>query len=144
MCMFCQWLKNALKEKGIGQAELARRLTNELGRNFDRSMVNKMVNGRRPVAGDELLAIEKITGLAAPKLATQPQTQALETVVAGMIGAFQALRPAMTRDAAEELAKEVLEALEGPLTGADPQDFESARRVVAATVTHRFLKSRGI
>jgi uncharacterized membrane protein YeaQ/YmgE (transglycosylase-associated protein family) len=144
--MLCEWLRTVLKtvRPKVSQAELARRLQKELGRSFDRSMVNKMVLCKRPISGDELLAIEKIMGVEAPKLLKQSQSQVLENVTTGMIGAFLALRPGMSLEAAEMLAKEVLEALEGPLTGADPRHFESARRALAAAVTHKFLKSRGI
>lgn len=65
--MLSQWLQEALNATGISQAELARELTNSLGRSIDRAAVNKMVKNIRAIQGDELLAIERITGLEAPK-----------------------------------------------------------------------------
>lgn len=49
----------------VGQAQLARLLSIELGRSIDRAAVNKMVTGKRSISGDELLVIEKITGYKA-------------------------------------------------------------------------------
>ena len=52
-----QWVAKALADSGAGQAEIARRLTEMLGRSIDRAAVNKMVRGGRAVAADEMLAI---------------------------------------------------------------------------------------
>lgn len=49
-----------------GQAELARRVSKEMRRPIDRSIINKMIRGRREVPADEMLAIEAASGLAAP------------------------------------------------------------------------------
>lgn len=60
------WLRNALTASGLNQTELATRLTSRLGRQIDRSAVNKMVTGKRAIAADEMLAISEITGIPAP------------------------------------------------------------------------------
>lgn len=70
--MLVKWLEQALRESGLSQSELAARLTQRLGRAIDRSAVNKMVNGRRKVSGDEMLAIGNITGVPAPEIRVQP------------------------------------------------------------------------
>lgn len=72
--MLNEWLKSALKQAKLSQAELSRRLTEELGRSIDRAAVNKMTIDQRKIAADELIAIEKITGVAAPTQANSPRT----------------------------------------------------------------------
>lgn len=64
--MLSQWIKTALKASGVSQAEASRQLTQRLGRSIDRAAVNKMTKGKREIAGDELLALGKITGIAPP------------------------------------------------------------------------------
>lgn len=64
--MLSEWLRDALDRSGVKQAELARQLTEKLGRSIDRAAVNKMAAGSRAIAGDELIEIERITGLEAP------------------------------------------------------------------------------
>lgn len=68
-----KWAREALKQKGISQADLAREMTRKLGRSIDRAAVNKLLlarpkanQKRRQLAADELLAIEEITGYPAP------------------------------------------------------------------------------
>lgn len=65
--MLSEWLRVALEEKSLSQSELARLLTERLGRSIDRAAVNKMVAGKRAIAGDELIAIEAIVGTSTPK-----------------------------------------------------------------------------
>lgn len=64
--MLSEWVKDAIKHSGLSQAELARRLTEQLKRAIDRAAVNKMTKGTRAVAGDEMIAIEEITGYPVP------------------------------------------------------------------------------
>jgi SOS-response transcriptional repressor LexA len=59
--MLSDWLQNVMEQTGIKQAELARLLSDELGRSIDRAAVNKMLKGTRAISGDELLAIERLT-----------------------------------------------------------------------------------
>lgn len=56
-----------MEQRSLKQAELSRLLSEELGRSIDRAAVNKMLKGGRSISGDELLAIEQITGLPAPR-----------------------------------------------------------------------------
>ena len=79
--MLNQWLSQALAEKKLSQAALARKLTERLGRSIDRAAVNKMVAGKREIAGDEMLAIADITGASIP--ASAPAT----VPVVGRVGA---------------------------------------------------------
>lgn len=64
--MLSEWLKNALSDKGFGQAELSRKLTSRLGRSIDRAAVNKMALGKRAIAADEMLAIAELLGVEPP------------------------------------------------------------------------------
>jgi SOS-response transcriptional repressor LexA len=64
--MLATWVRGALQHAGMSGAELARRLTERLGRSIDRAAVNKMILDKRRVSGDEMLAIEEITGFPAP------------------------------------------------------------------------------
>lgn len=65
--MLSEWLQLSLKGARISQTELARRLTLALGRSIDRAAVNKMTKNKRKIAADELLAIEGIIGMQAPR-----------------------------------------------------------------------------
>lgn len=60
------WIQEALQQSGLSQSELARRLTEKLGRSIDRAAVNKMAKGTRNISGEEMLAIEALTGHPAP------------------------------------------------------------------------------
>jgi transcriptional regulator with XRE-family HTH domain len=66
-----EWLKIRLDESGLSQAELARRLSERLGRVIDRSIVNKMTLNKRDIAADELFALVAIFGVPNP-LETKP------------------------------------------------------------------------
>ncbi len=65
--MLSEWLRVALEQSEVSQSELSRLLTERLGRSIDRAAVNKMLTNKRGITGDELLAIEAITGTTAPK-----------------------------------------------------------------------------
>lgn len=81
--MLSEWLQRALEESQITQAALARELTRKVGRSVDRAAVNKMLTNERKIAGDELLAIEEITGYDAP--------DEIEVPFVGKVGAGQAV-----------------------------------------------------
>ncbi len=87
-----KWLILALKHAGdLPQAELARRLTERLGRSIDRAAVNKMTKpGGRGIAADELLAIAEITGYPAP---TPRRTRAATSHALGYVGAGSEIVP---------------------------------------------------
>lgn len=127
----------------MSQAELARRLTQELSTNYERAAVYKMTAGRRRITANELVAIEKITGYPAPTLAKQPQEDALLSVFTAMIGAFQAFRNVSLEDA-EQIALLVRQAAEEMPIDVDPEATKTARRVLAASLVQRFLKTKGI
>jgi hypothetical protein len=64
--MLSDWLKKSLKKRKISQADLGRMLTQRLGRSIDHAAANKMANGLRAIAADELIEIENILGESAP------------------------------------------------------------------------------
>lgn len=65
-----QWVEAALlHSNNMSQTELARLLKQRLRAEYDRSIVNKMVLGKRKVSSEEMLAIEEITGHPAPAAA---------------------------------------------------------------------------
>lgn len=58
-----EWLIKAIAFANVSQSELARRLSDRLGRSIDRAAVQKMTKpGGRRIKADELLAIADITG----------------------------------------------------------------------------------
>lgn len=68
-----KWVREALGNASMSQADLARELTRRLRRSIDRAAVNKMMILRpkrgqktRGIKADEMLAIEEITGFPAP------------------------------------------------------------------------------
>lgn len=82
--MIAKWLKNALYQSGLSQAELARQMTAR-GFPVDRAAVNKMLLERatskikpRKVSGPELIAISDITGCPLPA-GVMPGSKLLET-----------------------------------------------------------------
>ena len=81
--MLSDWLREALELSGVKQAALSRGLTQKLGRSIDRAAVNKMTKGERTIFADELIEIERITGLSAPKEIMVP--------LKGNVGAGQAV-----------------------------------------------------
>lgn len=101
--MLSEWLREALDESGVKQAALARELSKRLGRSIDRAAVNKMVAGGRAIQGDELLEIERITRLSAPKVIAVP--------LLGKVGAGQAVET--FDDASDETAPAPAEAKPG-------------------------------
>jgi transcriptional regulator with XRE-family HTH domain len=60
------WIEKALAAAGMKQAELARRLSIELGRNIDRQMISKMISGIRRVSADEWHGISRVTRYPLP------------------------------------------------------------------------------
>ncbi len=81
--MLSDWLRNALDAKGISQAEMARILTERLGRSIDRAAMNKMAKGTRAIFADELMEIQRATGIQAPTEIMVP--------LKGRVGAGQAV-----------------------------------------------------
>lgn len=65
--MLAVWLREALDLSKISQAKLGRLLSEKLNRSIDRAAVNKMLAGTRAISADEMIEIERITGLQAPK-----------------------------------------------------------------------------
>lgn len=65
--MLKDWLNRGLELRDMSQAELARQLTERLGRSYPRTTVNKMVLGNREIKGEEMLAISDILGIEAPR-----------------------------------------------------------------------------
>jgi SOS-response transcriptional repressor LexA len=80
-----QWVEAAIDRSGISQAELSRRLSEELHREIDRAAVNKMVKGTRNVLADEMLAIESITSVPVPSPHAPVQVPLIDWVAAGKL-----------------------------------------------------------
>lgn len=73
--MLAIWVQEALKHANMSGAELARRLSERLGRSIDRAAVSKMQlteatprTKPRAVSADEMMAISEITGYPPPIL----------------------------------------------------------------------------
>lgn len=64
--MLSEWLRTALANSDHSQSDVARMLTETLGRSIDRAAVNKMVSGARKIAADELLAMARYLNAPAP------------------------------------------------------------------------------
>lgn len=77
----------------MSQADMARILTEKLGRSIDRAAMNKMTKGTRAIAGDELIEIERATGMSAPTEIMVP--------LKGKVGAGQAVHAIDVGDDAE-------------------------------------------
>lgn len=88
--MLADWLTQVLLEAHISRTEMAKQLTQKLGRSIDRSAVSKMTLGTRAISADELMAIEEITGHSAP--GRQDTVRRVETPLAGLpiLGSIQA------------------------------------------------------
>jgi SOS-response transcriptional repressor LexA len=70
-----KWLQEAMTHADkMSGAELARRMEKRLRRNYDRTMVNKMLLERRDISAEEMLVIEEITKYPAPAEANSKQT----------------------------------------------------------------------
>lgn len=63
----------------MSQTELARQLTDSIGKSIDRAAINKMLKGTRAISAAELLAIEQILGTSYPRT--------LQIPLKGMVGA---------------------------------------------------------
>lgn len=61
-----EWLAQALEFSGLSQTALAGRLDAVVPKNIDRSIVNKMILGKRAISAEELLRISEITGFEVP------------------------------------------------------------------------------
>lgn len=85
--MLNEWLKDALDQKKVTQAELARHLSAALNRSIDRAAVNKMTNGQRKIAGDELMEISRFLGVPQPSGAPAVRTVRVAAFV--QAGAWQ-------------------------------------------------------
>lgn len=64
--MLSEWLQKALAAAGRSQSDVARMLTETLGRSIDRAAVNKMAKGTRKIAADELIAMARYLNAPAP------------------------------------------------------------------------------
>ena len=89
--MIANWVKAALEHADMNNAELARQLTERLGRSIDRAAVQKMQmveatekTKPRAVAADEMIAISEITGLPIPAAMA---SQKFTVMVVGYVGA---------------------------------------------------------
>lgn len=86
--MSSQWVKEVLEEKRLGQAELARRIQDRFKKPFDRSIINKLVLGKRVLSAEEMFEISEVTGHPIPPRGFHPDWKvALEAAVKKAMGA---------------------------------------------------------
>lgn len=64
--MVINWVEAALAHSQLKQAELARQLSHRFGWREDRSVINKILKGRRMLDAKEMLDISEITGFPLP------------------------------------------------------------------------------
>lgn len=77
------WLKTALERSGMKQAELARRLTQQTGKKYHPTMVNKMLTGERDIRFDEIVSLSLIFGIDTPTPSTRKTVRVIGLVTAG-------------------------------------------------------------
>jgi transcriptional regulator with XRE-family HTH domain len=68
--------------------------------------------------------------------------EALTAVFAALLGVLQAMK--FSAEEADEIAAYVRGVAEEPLTGEPPEEFARARRILAASLTHKYLISKGV
>lgn len=78
-----EWLGQALDYSGLSQAALAELMDAKSSQKVDRSIVNKMRNGRRKIRAEELIIISEITWFPTPESTSPPST----VTIAGKVGA---------------------------------------------------------
>lgn len=61
-----QWVEMVLKERGWNQPALAKAISPALNKELDRSVINKIMLGKRDLSADEMLAIEAAAGIPIP------------------------------------------------------------------------------
>ncbi|QRM55126.1 S24 family peptidase [Sinorhizobium sp. BG8] len=66
------WVEAALAHSKLKQAEVTRRLHNRFGWREDRSLINKILKGRRILDAKEMFAISEVTGFPLPADETTP------------------------------------------------------------------------
>lgn len=70
--MVIDWVEAALEHSQLKQAEAARRLSQRFGWPDDRSVINKILKGRRMLDAKEMLDISEVTGFPLPVDETTP------------------------------------------------------------------------
>ncbi len=86
--MIEQWARSAIDQSNLSQAEIARRMTDALGRSIDRAAVNKMHKGTRNLAADEMLALARIVGVNIPEGVGPATVPLIGYVAAGAVAHF--------------------------------------------------------
>lgn len=82
--MMNQWVADALAHApSLSQGALSRKVCERLKYTEDRSIINKIIKGRRGVSADEVFAIADITGFAAPNLTSLVDVPLVSWVSAG-------------------------------------------------------------
>lgn len=92
--MLAKWLRDAMDSAGISGTDLAREMSQRLGRSIDRAAIHKMrmlepsdrVKPRK-IAADEMFAISEITGFPLPDAET-PHINEVPRVAMVRAGAF--------------------------------------------------------
>lgn len=86
--MIEQWAKAVIENSGLSQAEIARQMTERLGRSIDRAAVNKIVKGARALSADEMLALASILNVQVPDGVGPRTVPLVGYVAAGAVAHF--------------------------------------------------------
>lgn len=86
--MIEQWAKAVIDASDLSQAEIARQLTEMLGRSIDRAAVNKIVKGTRALSADEMIALAQILNVPVPDSAGPRTVPLVGYVAAGAVAHF--------------------------------------------------------
>jgi len=86
--MIEQWAKAAIDASGLTQAEIARQLTERLGKSLDRAAVNKIHKGIRKLSADEMVELSRISGLPMPDHTGPRLVPVVGYVAAGALAHF--------------------------------------------------------
>ncbi|HZG69199.1 MAG TPA: LexA family transcriptional regulator [Herpetosiphonaceae bacterium] len=81
MSAIVEWLKQAMAEQNVSQAELARRMGTE------RILINKIIHGRRRVTADELIKISRALNVVPPLTLINAPPQHRYITVVGEVAA---------------------------------------------------------
>ena len=136
--MIAEWVRNALKFAGLNQSEAARRLTESVGHEINRSAMSQIVKGGRALRADEMLALSRITGYALPETAPQPAVSGLTRA------AIESALSEAVGDAGlgRALARATASALANPqhLAGSAPEDV--MRLTVRTLIREKLREAR--
>lgn len=86
--MIEQWAKAAIDASGMSQAEIARQMTERLGKSLDRAAINKIYKGTRGLSAEEMIELSRLTGVAMPDHSGPRTVPLVGYVAAGAVAHF--------------------------------------------------------